>query len=94
MARLEAPLSELAGVVVRTPQILRTVTVDDPARAVEAITSEVDLVAAEFGDDGRVLVRPSGTEPVVRVMVEAPELGAAERAAERLIAALSAVGRP
>jgi phosphoglucosamine mutase len=53
----------------------------------------VAAVEAELGDGGRVLVRPSGTEPVVRIMVEAPTAEAAEAYTNRLAAALtSALG--
>ena len=41
------------------------------ARENEAVNQAVDAVAKELGDDGRILVRESGTEPVIRVMVEA-----------------------
>jgi phosphoglucosamine mutase len=50
------------------------------------------LVEAELGDHGRVLVRPSGTEPLVRVMVEAPTEASAQSAADRLAAAVRAAG--
>jgi phosphoglucosamine mutase len=70
--------------------VLRNVAVPDPAAVAtaEALWSEVEAVEAELGDHGRVLIRPSGTEPLVRVMVEAPTAGQAEAAAERLVAAV------
>jgi phosphoglucosamine mutase len=60
----------------------------------EAVRREVSAVEAELGDHGRVLIRPSGTEPLVRVMVEAPTAEAAEAAAERLVAAVEQAVRP
>ena len=47
---------------------------------------------AELGDSGRVLLRPSGTEQLVRVMVEAPSHEMAEAAAQRLVGVVSSVG--
>ncbi len=55
------------------------------------IADEIAAVEAELGDDGRVLVRPSGTEPLVRVMVEALDPDVAADAAARLIAAAERV---
>ena len=99
MARAEKPLSELATVVTKLPQVLRNVTVTDRAGLQAApgapFWAEVRAVEAELGGDGRVLVRPSGTEPVVRVMVEAPTAAAAEGFTDRLAAALvDALGSP
>ena len=56
--------------------------------AVEAIAGDVEAAAAQLGGRGRVLVRPSGTEPLVRVMVEAPEAGEADAVCGRLVAAV------
>ena len=56
----------------------------------QALWSEVRAVEAELGERGRVLVRRSGTEPVVRVMVEAPTAEQAERAVARLCEAVAA----
>jgi phosphoglucosamine mutase len=83
-------LSLLAGVMQRFPQVLRNVTVRDRS-ALDASTEfweEARAIDAELQPDGRVLVRPSGTEPVVRVMVEAPSPESAELVADRLVAAV------
>jgi phosphoglucosamine mutase len=87
MARRGRRLSELASVVTRVPQVLRNVAVEgaDALARDAAFWSRVRDVDDELGDDGRVLVRPSGTEPLVRVMVEATDAEAAEAMAERLV---------
>jgi phosphoglucosamine mutase len=91
MARTGRPLSELASVVTKLPQVLRNVSVASPVGldTAEPFWSEVRAVAAELGDTGRVLVRPSGTEPLVRIMVEAGTVAAAEACAARLESALN-----
>ena len=74
-----------AGAMTRLPQVLLNVPVTTPMPdAAERFADEIAAVQAELGDRGRVLVRPSGTEPLVRVMVEAPTQPAADRAARRL----------
>ena len=75
MARSNKPLSELAEVMEVYPQELINVTVADAASAKALASSEVverAVFEAEerLGEEGRILLRPSGTEPVVRVMVE------------------------
>jgi phosphoglucosamine mutase len=93
-------LSLLAGVMQRFPQILRSVAVRDRAALEhdEHLAADISAIDAELAPDGRVLVRPSGTEPVVRVMVEAPSVERAELVADRLVAAVrhagGAVGGP
>jgi phosphoglucosamine mutase len=86
------PLAELAGVLHRLPQVLINVPVADKARvaAASAVVAAVEAAAAELGDDGRVLLRPSGTEEIVRVMVEAPTQDLADAIAHRVAAAVSA----
>ena len=94
VSRAQRPLAELAGAsMTRMPQVLRNVRVRerDGLNGAQALWDEVSEVEAELGDAGRVLVRPSGTEPVVRVMVEAPTLEQAEAATERLCATLLGV---
>ncbi|MBI1759694.1 MAG: phosphoglucosamine mutase [Actinobacteria bacterium] len=88
MAGSGRPLAELASVVRRLPQVLLNVPVADRARvaASGAVRTAVAGAEAELGDDGRVLLRPSGTEQLVRVMVEAPTDELAEAIARRLAA--------
>ncbi len=80
-------LSELAAVVERFPQVLRNVRVPDRARFGQdpAIQEAVDAAVRSLGDHGRVLVRPSGTEPLVRVMVEATDAATADAVAAELV---------
>ena len=82
------PLAELAGVVQRLPQVLINVRVAGAAKEGLAASDEVKQalagVEAELGQTGRVLLRPSGTEPLVRVMVEAPTDEQASAVANRL----------
>ena len=71
-------LSEAAAVMPRYPQVLRSVRVSTRELPAE-IAAEVDRVNAELGEGGRVLLRPSGTEPVFRILVEAETAEDAER---------------
>ena len=73
MLAKEKPMSELAAPCVFYPQVLKNVRVKSKpeARNDPDVQAAVDKVSAELGDDGRILVRESGTEPVIRVMVEA-----------------------
>ena len=92
MTRTGRPLSELAAVVEPLPQVLRNVGVDDrdALAAADEFWAAVRAAEAELGADGRVLVRPSGTEPLVRVMVEASTTDRAEAVAAELAAAVEA----
>ncbi|MDT7699449.1 MAG: phosphoglucosamine mutase [Pseudonocardiales bacterium] len=86
MAETGSSLAELAGVVTTLPQVLINVSVGDKATvaASPAVASAVAEAEAELGDTGRVLLRPSGTEQLVRVMVEAPTAEVAQRTATHL----------
>jgi phosphoglucosamine mutase len=82
-------VADLAAVMTPLPQVLRNVRVETrPDDLDERLAADVAAVEADLGDHGRVLVRPSGTEPLVRVMVEAPTAEAAEAAAATLTAAV------
>ncbi len=86
VAETGTPLSELAAVMDRLPQVLVNVRGVDKSRAAEdeAVQAAVAEAQARLGETGRVLLRPSGTEPVVRVMVEAPDEETAGREAQVL----------
>jgi len=94
MARVAATgrtLADLASVVTRLPQRLVNVRADRSAVSHPAVIAAVEQVTSELGTTGRVLLRPSGTEPLVRVMVEAPTPELAESCAERIASAVRAV---
>jgi phosphoglucosamine mutase len=86
MARRGRPLDELAKVMTRLPQVLINVRGVDKVRVKDSVELAAVVAAAEteLGETGRVLIRPSGTEPMVRVMVEAPSEDQAQSVAERL----------
>ena len=79
-------LAELGSVLTKLPQVLINVPVADRASAAvaPAVAEAVAAAEAELGDAGRVLLRPSGTEQLVRVMVEAPSEAGARDVAERI----------
>jgi phosphoglucosamine mutase len=79
------PLAEVASVMSRYPQARENVPVAS-RRLTPAIEAEVDRINAELGDAGRVLVRPSGTEPVIRVLAEAEGAQEAESLCGRIAA--------
>ena len=87
VVRSGKPLAELAeSAMTRLPQVLCNVRVAAREKLESAtdLWDEVAAAEAELGDKGRVLLRPSGTEPVVRVMVEAPTEALAQTTADRL----------
>ncbi|MBY6365725.1 phosphoglucosamine mutase [Rhodococcoides corynebacterioides] len=95
MASTGRTLRDLASVMRTLPQTLINVRVEDKqaATADDAVTAAVAAAEAELGDRGRVLLRPSGTEQLVRVMVEAGDTETAERLAGRIAERVAAVGR-
>ncbi|GEL77636.1 phosphoglucosamine mutase [Tenuibacillus multivorans] len=85
-------LSELAEAITKFPQVLKNVRVTDKHAVTEndTIKQEIDRVEQELGNQGRVLVRPSGTEPVVRVMVEAPTKDECEKYVNQVVETIEA----
>ncbi len=96
MTRSGRRLSDLASVVTKLPQVLVNVRVADrdSLAGARSFWEDVARVESELGEDGRVLVRPSGTEPVVRVMVEAPTEERAQECARRLADRLADASGP
>ncbi len=93
-ATTATPLADLAGVVTPLPQVLLNVPVGDrdAVAASDAVREAVAAVEAELDGRGRVLLRPSGTEQLVRVMVEAPTADGAAAVARRLAGVVAAAG--
>lgn len=86
------PLAELAGVMKTFPQVLRNLRADGVKHIAES-ASVLEAIAEgrrELGDRGRVLVRPSGTEPVIRVMVESENQDTADRIAGHICRTIEA----
>ena len=83
-------LHTLASPVKIYPQLLKNVRVHSKpeARADEDVVAAIDAVTAELGSDGRILVRESGTEPVIRVMVEASTDELCEKYVDQVIEVL------
>jgi phosphoglucosamine mutase len=80
-----------AAAMTRMPQVLVNIPViEQVADAAEQVAAEIAAVEAQLAGNGRVLLRPSGTEPLLRVMVEAADAGAANDAAEHLAAIVRA----
>jgi phosphoglucosamine mutase len=92
MAQTRRSLAELAEPMQTLPQVLINVAVTDKAAVAEApsVREAVAQVEAELGDTGRILLRPSGTEQLVRVMVEAADEDTARQMAVRVAESVSA----
>jgi phosphoglucosamine mutase len=83
------PVSAAGKMMTRYPQVLINVRGDkDRAMADPALAEAVSAATSKLGDAGRVLLRPSGTEPLIRVMVEARQLDLAEEIAGQLVTAV------
>ncbi|MGE0215011.1 phosphoglucosamine mutase [Mycolicibacterium sp.] len=94
MAQTRRTLAELAAPMQTLPQVLINVEVTDKTTVADApsVRDAVAAVEAELGDTGRILLRPSGTEQVVRVMVEAADEDTARQMAVRVAESVSAEG--
>lgn len=92
MAQTRSTLAELAAPMQTLPQVLINVAVADKATVAEApeVQTAVRQAEAELGDTGRILLRPSGTEQMVRVMVEAADEDTARQLAVRIAESVSA----
>jgi phosphoglucosamine mutase len=98
MVRKGRPLSELARVMEVYPQTLINVSIEEPGAtkavaASEAVGSAVAEAEKTLGEDGRVLLRPSGTEPVVRVMVEHTDETVCREVCEEIAGAVYGAGK-
>ena len=89
------PLSVLASGMTMYPQKLKNVVVTDKDETLncEEVKAAVRKVEADLGDEGRVVLRKSGTEPLLRVMVEATSDALCEEKVDEIIAAMQAAGK-
>jgi phosphoglucosamine mutase len=94
MAQTRSSLAALASAMHQLPQVLINVEVDDKATVADApeVRTAVAEAEAELGDTGRILLRPSGTEQLVRVMVEAADEDTARQVAIRVAESVSDQG--
>ena len=94
MLATKKSLSELAAPLKIYPQVLENVRVSDKKAAQDdpAVQAAVKAVAEALGDTGRILVRESGTEPLVRVMVEAPEHEVCQKYVTQVVETIKAQG--
>ena len=94
MLAKEKPMSELAAPMVMYPQVLKNVKVKSKpdAKNDPDVQAEVAKVAEELGSNGRILLRESGTEPVIRVMVEADSDETCEKYVDQVIDVIRAKG--
>jgi phosphoglucosamine mutase len=92
MAQTRSSLADLAAPMQSMPQVLINVEVADKATVAEApaVQTAVAAAEAELGETGRILLRPSGTEQIVRVMVEAQDEDTARQVAHRVAQSVSA----
>lgn len=93
MAR-KKKMSELASDLVMYPHVLKNVRVLDKAGTLadEKVKKTIEDVAEKLGNDGRILVRESGTEPVIRVMVEAKDMDVCNEEVDRVISVIQEDG--
>jgi len=94
MVQTGSPLAVLAAPMQSVPQVLINVEVADKLAVAEApaVRTAVARAEAELGDTGRILLRPSGTEQIVRVMVEASDEDTAQQVANRVAESVAAAG--
>lgn len=94
MLEKKKTLSELAAPLVIYPQVLKNIRVTDKTQAQDDadVKAAVEAVANALGADGRILVRESGTEPVVRVMVEAGSTQECEKYVDQVIEVIKSKG--
>ena len=93
MAETRQPFEQLTRTFKPFPQIIQNVRVKEktPLESIPEVTRAIAECRSEIGDQGRVVVRYSGTEPLARVMVEATEPGMVEHHAARIAQAIESV---